>query len=85
MLHPLEIPTIHTHAPCDECRGYVSRLASIECSYLAELAEAFESTEIAETEHRCRAEYNSVFRDWMEHKLSHETGSLKRYLDILKS
>jgi hypothetical protein len=44
------------------------------------LEQAFDAAEIAQIEQDFDREYIALFRNWMEHKATHETGSLRRYV-----
>lgn len=83
MLHPLELPTLDPTTACVECRGFVQSLSCLMRSRDADLEHAFDPVEIENLEERFQREYREVFLCWMDHKLTHETGSLRRYLAIL--
>jgi hypothetical protein len=44
------------------------------------LEQAFDSTEIAQIEQDFDRQYIALFRGWMDHKATHETGSLRKYV-----
>jgi hypothetical protein len=83
MLHPLELPTLDPMTACVECREFVHSLSALMRSRDADLEHAFDSIEVENLEERFKREYRELFLCWMDHKLSHETGSLRRYIAIL--
>jgi hypothetical protein len=83
MLHPLEIPKLEVETACRECEGFLTRLREAMRSRDAELEQALSGNEVTRVERRFSSVYGSLFRAWMDHKLTHESGSLRRYLAIL--
>jgi hypothetical protein len=85
MLHPLEIPTLEPNTACHECNRFFAELGEVMRSRDAESEQALNADELTLVERRFSAAYGSIFRDWMDHKLTHESGSLRRYLAILNA
>jgi hypothetical protein len=83
VLHPMEIPQLDPHTPCRECQRFLRQILEVRHQRDSLLERAFETTEIVEVEQQFQNDYSSVFRCWMEHKLTHESGSLRRYVAIL--
>ena len=83
MLHPIEIPTPDRSSLCHDCDAFIAELAELTCTRDAEVEQALESTAVAEAEERFRSSYAERFSAWMEHRRTHESGSLRRYLAIL--
>jgi hypothetical protein len=45
------------------------------------LEQAFDAAEVAQIEQDFDRQYIALFRGWMDHKATHETGSLRKYVE----
>lgn len=65
---------------CHECLAFHKEASQKLREREFALEQAFDSHDIAQIEQDFDACYLAIFRAWMDHKATHETGSLRKFV-----
>ena len=76
-----KIETIH----CRECIAFHKEASAKLREREFALEQAFDSHDIAQIEQEFDTHYMSIFRAWMDHKTTHETGSLRKFVEQFRA
>ena len=79
MSRKTSIPKIESF-DCRECLAFHKEASEKLREREFALEQAFDSHDIAQIEQDFDACYMAIFRAWMDHKSTHETGSLREYV-----
>lgn len=70
---------------CRECLAFHREASSKLRERDLELEQAFESHDVARIEQDFDRSYMELFRAWMDHKSTHETGTMRKYIAQIRS
>lgn len=85
MVQTAEFAMLERTYACAACNRFVQELSAAVRQRQSELEEAFETTEVAEAEQRFDEAYSAKFRAWIDHRMTHDTGSLRKYVAAFRS
>jgi hypothetical protein len=65
---------------CSQCLAFHREASTKLRERDLALEQAFDAAQVAEIEQEFDRSYIAIFRAWMDHKSTHETGSLREYV-----
>jgi hypothetical protein len=69
---------------CSQCLAFHREASTKLRERDLALEQAFDAAQVAEIEQEFDRSYIAIFRAWMDHKSTHETGSIRKYLEQIK-
>jgi hypothetical protein len=70
---------------CRECIAFHREASAKLNERDLALEQVFDAHEIAEVEQEFDRNYMALFRAWMDHKTTHETGTMRKYIAQIRA
>jgi hypothetical protein len=68
-------------SPCDECQAFRRQLAEREREFESLRKQTIDAAELGELKQSFDSAHIAIFREWMEHKATHESGSFHKFVE----
>jgi arsenate reductase-like glutaredoxin family protein len=73
--------SLDTCSTCTECQAFRRQLAEREREFESLRKQTIDAAELGELKQSFDSAHIAIFRNWMEHKSTHESGSFHKFVE----